>query len=456
MERTSKSIIDYLPEDVLCQIFSHLHRLDILKSTSLICKLFCSLSSLLVHELTLKDSSLTCSDLQRLFKRFPCVKKIRIEFPKLDNALLAICNFDLNLEKLEFWLRDMNLQYPETQTMEIMSTSKVIKGIKSLLLYRFHRRIKWQQVVEFINLFPSLTELDIGNGYRLNDVLIQKVTSNLPNLRKIDLCCNHRLTDTTLDTLSSNCPKLEAVNFQMCERFTPEGLYKFFCNNPQLNSVHMPKYFLLAASISKVVKCMQVLQNLNHVSLEDDVVHDAVLVALAESRPPLKSLVISCYLSQKYTMTGLSRLLSTCPDLESLEVNLPDAESCSTHDGDMSIVVKRLPKLKHIVVWSCIVCQATLFSLVQNCPLLETILFMRMDNGSAKQALCDQEGIPRPTKKNYSIKFISVNVNTESDTWLLSTVEPYCPNLRKSKHFMDRWGVILDFTNISSFFRQNV
>ncbi|KAL9691623.1 hypothetical protein QQ045_012048 [Rhodiola kirilowii] len=431
MEITSQSnsIINYLSEDTLRQIFSHIDLFD-LNSTSLVCKLFCSLSSAFVHELTQKDST-TCSDFQTLFKRFPCVTKIRMEFrPRLDNALLAISNSDLNLEKLELPLPLVGVKrpyFPEPQTIFKLSTSKVFKRIKSLQLSWYPGQPDCQ-VIEFKNLFPSITELNISNKFRLKDKLVHKITLNLPNLRKISISCHNRLTDNALDILSSNCPKLESVNFQMCSDFTPEAIYKFFCNNLQLSSVHMPiYYFYMLPLFPRVIKCMQVLPNLNHLTLVGRMVQDGVLEALAESQPRLKSLVICDALSQEYTMTGLSRLLFTCPELESLEVDLPSVENCSTHDAKMSIVVKRLPNLKHITVRSRIVCQATLFSLVQNCPLLETVR-LRSDSKCRAKQVSDQ-GMIRPSKKNYSLK--SIYVDSESDNWLLSAVEPYCPNLRK-------------------------
>ncbi|CAM8885347.1 unnamed protein product [Rhodiola kirilowii] len=345
-KRVSETTINHLPEDVLRQIFSHLDDIDLI-STSLVCKLFCSLSSTLLDRLhLLTNSSSTYSDLQSRFKRFPGVKRIYISVSKLDDALMAISNSGLNLDKL-YLCNDMGaLKYPEPQTMEVMSTSKVIKSIKSLHLnYAFDYYPGQDQLIDFINMFPSLIEFDFS--YQWDDEGVQMVTSKFPNLRKVSIMYGTTLTDTTFDTLSSNCPKLESVNFQGSSWFTPEALYTFFCNNPQLSSVDMSDFH--SPSISKLVECMQVLQNLNHLSLESDIVQDAVLIALAESRPPLKSLRLRG-LGNEYTMGGLIPLLSACTGLEKLNVYLPFPHrgNNNSHDVEMSIVVKRLPKLKHI------------------------------------------------------------------------------------------------------------
>ncbi|CAM8920615.1 unnamed protein product [Rhodiola kirilowii] len=412
------SIIDYLPEDVLSQILSHLDHFD-LKSTSLVCKLFCSLSSPLVRELTLGNSS----DFQGLFKRFPCVKNIGIDnFLNLDKALLAISNSDLNLEKLHLPLFE-HPQYPETPTIENMSMSSVIKGIKSLQLCWFHGTAPKLQIVKFINLFPAITELYITNAHIWEDKLIHKVTLKLPDLQKISLICYNIDNDETLAILSTNCPKLESVNFHGCW-FSPEALFEFFCNNPKLSSVCMPDFNSPSIYRVSVVECMQVLKNLNHLSLKSDHLEDAVLIRLAELRPPLRSLVIGRSFSQRYTMAGLSRLLPAYPSLESLDIHLPHRKrkNCKTHDAELSIIVKRLPNLKHITVWSRIVCQATLFSLIENCPLLETVLLMSYSHHS--EVYCDQ-GMARPIKKNYSIKLIAANI------WLRLMVQSYCPNMWK-------------------------
>ncbi|KAL9664263.1 hypothetical protein QQ045_019662 [Rhodiola kirilowii] len=207
--------------------------------------------------------------------------------------------------------------HPALQTIEKMSTSRVIKGIKSLKLNLFDAQ-KEQTVVEFVNMLPSLTELDFSCCYfQWDDEGIHKVTSKLPNLKKINLTLNRWLTDKTLDILSSNCPKLESVNFEECLKFSSEAFYKFCCNNPQLSSVDMPP------SISKVVECVQALRNLNRLSLDTNHLEDAVLIALAESRPSLKSLVIRNAFGSNYTITGLSQLLAACPGLESLNISLP-------------------------------------------------------------------------------------------------------------------------------------
>ncbi|KAL9679128.1 hypothetical protein QQ045_016984 [Rhodiola kirilowii] len=425
MEETTESvsIIHYLPEDVLRHIFIHLDDID-LKSTSLVCKLLCYISSPLVRKLTLENSSLTSSHFQRLFKRFSGTKNICIyDFSYLGSVLSAIFNSDLNLEKLH--LRLKNPLYPFYQTIDKMSTSRVIKGIKSLKLDLFNLP-KQHTVEEFVNQLPLLTELDFSRSfYHWDDKGIHKVTSKLPNLRKIDLRSNRMLTDKTLDILSSNCPKLESVNFVECMKFTPEALYKFFCNNPQLSSASVD----WPPSISKVVECVQVLKNLNSLSLFGNHLNDTVLIGLAESRPPIKNLVISNAFDINYTMTGLSQSLSACPGLENLDINTPLFENCNTHDAELSIVVKRLPNLKHITIWSRFVCRATLFSLIQNCPLIETISLDRLSFlRRIKKVYCDQ-GMSIPTKKNHNIK--SIMIYPKSDIWLLSAVESYCPNLRK-------------------------
>ncbi|KAL9663980.1 hypothetical protein QQ045_019375 [Rhodiola kirilowii] len=419
------SIIDYLPEDVLCQIFSHFDLVD-LKSMSLVCKLFCSLSSSLAHKLTLKDSSLTYSDFQRLFKRFSCVKKIVTRNISIqDTALLAICKSDLNLEKLQL----LQLQNPEAPTIENMSMSRVIKGIKSLQLGWFDGTATKLQVVEFINLFRSLTELDIF-GRQWTDKLIYKVTLKLPNLRKISLAFNDVATDKTLVILSTNCPKLESVDFCWCKKFTPEALSTFFCNNPQLSSLVMPDFESLTIyEVSKVVQGIRALKSLNHLSLDSNHLEDALLIGIAESRPPLKSLIIDKTFSRKYTMVGLSCLLSACTSLESLDIHLPYRKStiCKADDGVMSTAVKKLPNLKHITLWLRIVCQATLFSLVENCPLLETIHIM--SNINPRKVHFDQ-GMVRPTKKNYSIKLIVIKPkDLEIQFWPM--LKSYCPNLKE-------------------------
>ncbi|CAM8880481.1 unnamed protein product [Rhodiola kirilowii] len=377
MKRKSESetTINHLPEDVLCQIFSHID----LNSTSLVSKLFCSLSSPLLHELYLsRNSSLTYSDLQMLFNRFTGVKKIyMINCLKLDNVLMAISNSGKQQQ---------------------------------------------QQLIEFIHMFPSLIEFDFTHLW--DDNGIHKITLKLPNLQKVNIGYNiGAVTDKTLDILSSNCPKLDTVNFHWM--FTPKALYTFFLNNPQLSSVHMPEFY--SHSISEVAKCMQVLQNLSHLSLESNIVQDAVLIALAKSRPPLKSLRLGgC--DNNYTMGGLIPLLSACPGLEELKIHLPVPNN-NTHDAEMSIAVTRLPELKHIEVWYCtLVCQATLFSLVQNCPLLETI-WVGCDSKLKVKQVWDQ-GMARPTKRNYCIKSILISPK-DSNILLLSTLESYCPNLGK-------------------------
>ncbi|KAL9658967.1 hypothetical protein QQ045_030941 [Rhodiola kirilowii] len=371
--------LDYLPEDALCQIFSHLHHYDILKSSSLVCKQFCSLSSPLVHRLSPSNTSLTYYDFDRLFKRFPDVKNICIDdFHELDKTLLAISKSDLNLEKLRLPLLEysMNLQYPEASTIENMSMSRVIKDLAVGELTKSLELRSLTCLISDFNL-PESIQLNLNNNYRWNDKIIHKVTSKLPNLQKISLNYNDVLTDQTLVILSTNCPKLESVDFRW------------------LSSVGMPNFdSYLVYKVSKVVLCVQILKNLNRLSLESDHLEDAVLIALAESQHPLKHLLIDHSMSQKYTMAGLSKLLSAYPGLESLDIHLPHRKhkNCETHDAEMSIIVKKLPNLKQIT----------------NCPLLETIVIERDDGHLRAKEACDHAGMERPTKKNYSIKSIQI------------------------------------------------
>lgn len=51
---------------------------------------------------------------------------------------------------------------------------------------------------------------------------------------------------------------------------------------------------------------------------KDFIVPDKVLIALAESQPPLKSLVLGAPMIRGYTMETLTSLLSVCPSLVSL------------------------------------------------------------------------------------------------------------------------------------------
>ncbi|KAL9677840.1 hypothetical protein QQ045_015676 [Rhodiola kirilowii] len=416
------SIIHYLPEDMLHQIFSHLDDIDDLKSTWLVCKQFCSVSSRLVQGLSLRHSSLTYSEFERLFKRFPGVKEICINFRKVDKALMAISNSGLNLEKLQIAQYRSIVQFPNWQIIEIMSTSRVITSIKYLQLSRFHFHSK-DIVIDFVNLFPSLTEFTFTYCIQWNDDQIHKLTSKHPNLQKINLSYSDAMTDKTLDILSSNCPKLETVNFEGCEEFSAEAMYRFFFNNPQLSSVALPYFESPSISkVSKVVKGLQLLKNLNRLSIDFDIVQDAFLIGLAESPPPLKHLQIDSH-SEKCTIAGLSKLLSVCPDLESLVIHLPDTEICDTHDADMSNVVKRLPYLKEINILSHgVVCRETLFSLVNNCPLLKKILLTRKNEDIVKQVYYDH-GLARPSMKNYSIKSIVITSPKDSDLWLRSMIQ---------------------------------
>ncbi|KAL9687282.1 hypothetical protein QQ045_031682 [Rhodiola kirilowii] len=289
-----------------------------------------------------------------MFKRFPCVKNIGIDnFLNLDKALLAISNSDLNLEKLHLPLFE-HPQYPETPTIENMSMSSVIKGIKSLQLCWFHGTAPKLQIVNFINMFLSITELYITNAHRWEDKLIHKVTLKLPDLRKISLICYNIDNDETLAILSTNCPTLESVNLHGC-KFSPEALFEFFCNNPKLSSVCMPNFNSPSIYRVSVVECMQVLKNFNHLSLQSDHLEDAVLIRLAELRPPLKSLVIGLSFSQSCPPPiHMHPPLPTYPSLESLDIHLPHRKrkNCKTHDAELSIIVKRLPNLKQITIWA--------------------------------------------------------------------------------------------------------
>uniref|UniRef100_A0A7N0UZS1 F-box domain-containing protein n=1 Tax=Kalanchoe fedtschenkoi TaxID=63787 RepID=A0A7N0UZS1_KALFE len=428
--------IEDLPADLLQQVFSHVPDFDP-KLISLVSKQFLSVLNPTVRKLAITDSS-SESHFQRLFRRFPCVKKIHVSSLKIDGALKAISSSDLALEKLQLWMFEypMAVEYPGSDTMSKMSTSRVIRSVGSLQISWFlvggadRKLVRARRMIDFVRLFPSLTELDFRYSFCWRNGGVESVTWKLPNLRRINLQDNRWLTDEIVAVLSLNCPNLESVNFEGCPNFTLDALHTFFRNNPRLVSVDLPR--LPSASIPKMIECVRILKNVTHFSTGYGCVEDAVLQELAKSAPPLKSLILEYTFSPRYSMEGVSALLMACPGLERLTIDLPYSTGVRTQDRKMSEIVKELPSLKLISVQSRYPCLMTLFSLVWNCPLLETVRLAR-DPDPAKNMISVFPGAAgaRPMKENYSIRSIEIRPQDNIARILLGAIHPYCPNLRK-------------------------
>ncbi|CAM8938224.1 unnamed protein product [Rhodiola kirilowii] len=386
---SSTTILD-LPSDPLLLIISRLDQKD-LRSLSLVSKPFLHLSNHFVRKLTFKtlpdDRSFT-----HIFTRFSHVNQITLRTKRIARALTAISKSQLNLESLKITSCPT---YPEKHQM--ISLSGKLK-IKSLALFWFSK-VKADQVVEFVRLFPSLEELYFGSSYEWDDAGIESLSLTVPNLRKINLSSNRRLTDRSLYALSVNCVNLEYIGIEGCEKFTPQGFCTFLLGCRNLRYLDLRCYSRIPGSYLLLAEAISACEKVNHLSIDFSLMRDDTL--------------------------GLSAVLSVFRGLTRLSISLPHPESDKFVDKRMSELVKSLPCLSSIGITSWCPIYATLFSLIENCPLLKYI-YLNM-NVSALYRRC-KVPMPQLVRKNFTVKYI--RLLPSPDVSFKIALASFCPCLK--------------------------
>uniref|UniRef100_A0A7N0V4W6 F-box domain-containing protein n=1 Tax=Kalanchoe fedtschenkoi TaxID=63787 RepID=A0A7N0V4W6_KALFE len=423
METSAETTITDLPSDPLLLILAGLPPSD-LQSVSLVSKSFLSLSNRFIRKLTFRSLPSDCS-FRKIFTRFSCVKEVAIDSTRIGRALTAISSSALNLESLQI---SGFPSYPKQH--HLLRLSGKFEKLKALSLWWFSK-VGVDQIVEFIQLFPALEELDFKGSGEWNDVGIEKLSSKVPNLRKIDLSGNKKLTDRALDALSKNCVNLEDVCLEDHTELTPQGLCAFLRKRPNLKSIVLPNFVVLSPSeLLPVAEGLSNCKNLSHFSFGRTMAKDDFLCTIAKSRSTLKTLKILCRQDQDpaYTIPGLSATLVAFQGLERLEVCLPHPSRNSCTDVKMSQLVKCLPCLKDIFVQSCYyTLYKTLFSLIENCPLLESICLHCLEISHNDRS--DRHAPPSLTRRNYSIKCISLL--PRPDEALKIVLKSFCPSVKR-------------------------
>ncbi|KAL9683554.1 hypothetical protein QQ045_015376 [Rhodiola kirilowii] len=412
---TLKTILD-LPSDTLLLILSRLDQKDH-QSLSFVSKPFLDLSNHFVRELTFKTLPNDRS-VRQIFTRFSFVNRITLNTNRIARALTAISKSQLKLEALRITGCPT---YPKQYHM--VSLSGKLK-IKSLALVWFSK-VKADQVVEFIRLFPSLEELYFEFSYEWDDAGIESLSLMVPNLRKIDLGRNRGLTDRSLYALSSNCVNLEHIEIVGCEKFTPQGFCTFLLGCRNLRYLDLPCFRLFPASDLLLAETVSACENVQHLLINYSLIRDATLGIIAKSRASLTSLYMkTCSMPPNvaYSMTGLSSMLCAFQGLKRLAICLPLPESDKFVDKKMSELVKSLPCLSVIAITSYCPIYATLFSLIENCPLME---YMYVKMNISAHDWRRKAPVARLVRKNFSVKHI--NLLPSPDATFKIALASFCP-----------------------------
>ncbi|CAM8938223.1 unnamed protein product [Rhodiola kirilowii] len=310
----------------------------------------------------------------------------------------------------------------------MLSLSGKLK-IKSLALVWFSK-VKADQVVEFVRLFPLLEELYLGFSYFWDDAGIESLSLTVPNLRKIDLSCNYRLTDRALYALSVNCVNLEYISITGSHNFTSQGFCTFLLGCRNLRYMNLPCYSQFLASYLLLAKAISACENVYHISIAFSLIRDDTLSIIAKSCASLTSLYMKSYNIRPniaYTMTGVSAMLSAFQGLTRLSISLPHPVADNFIDKRMSELVKSLPCLTGIAITSWCPIYATLFSLIENCHLLK---YIDLNMNVSARVRRRKVPLPRLIRENYSVKYIRIlpSPNASFEIALAS----FCPCLRKN------------------------
>ncbi|KAL9665257.1 hypothetical protein QQ045_020672 [Rhodiola kirilowii] len=417
---TPKTILD-LPSDPLLLILSLLDQKD-LRSLSLVSKPFLDLSNQCVRKLTFKTLP-NNSTFSKIFTRFSSVKGIVIHSTRIARALIAISNSSLNLEALKIVGRPA---YPSQQHMLSLAGRLMIKS----LAFNWFSKVTVDKIIEFIQLFPALEALHFGVQFgfdvELKDAGFESLSLAVPNLRKIDFSRSILLTDRALYALSANCLNLEYIGIELCFKFTSEGFCYFLRRSRNLKYVSVPSFSQFPESV--IAAAVSACESLHHLSISRTLIRDDNLGTIAKSRAPLTSLQMRVYDPEPnsgYTMTGLSAMICAFQGLTRLDVCLPHPESDNLLDKKMSKLVKSLSCLNAIRIKSYRPIYATLFSLIENCPLLECInLWMVVPAPDQHYT----GPMPQLIRKNYSVKYIRL-IPSPVYSFKIA-LRSFCPSLK--------------------------
>uniref|UniRef100_A0A7N0V0T9 F-box domain-containing protein n=1 Tax=Kalanchoe fedtschenkoi TaxID=63787 RepID=A0A7N0V0T9_KALFE len=283
-----------------------------------------------------------------------------------------------------------------------------------------------EQLIRLIQLFPSVTELELTLSGHWDNPLILRIVSKLRNLRRLDLRGSKYLTGGTLAAIYSNCVYLEHLDVRHCYGLTPGGIGALMRSCEHLHSLDLPELAIdgsIGASIEqkcanpKFVELMEIIsscENLKHLSFGwAFLARDVILRTYAKSCPPLSTLTIhrdsKTTEDTNFSMAGVSELIHACRGrLVQLDVELPRSDKLDTQDREMSLLVARLPHLEYIKIvgWTSSM-DETLESLKSNCPFLKSALLYwnAADGGKIKLKMLRQSdnshSIKRKCRKSW-------------------------------------------------------
>ncbi|GAB4850045.1 hypothetical protein Ancab_029343 [Ancistrocladus abbreviatus] len=411
-----------IPEEIWEQIIAYVPQDRFLEPLSLVSKRFLSITNRFKQTLTISDP--TALFLPKLFHRFPKLKHVYFrDFSENPSSVL------LQMSQFEYPLESMDLSNQKKLPLEGLEglPRATLSSIRSLKL-RSLSILNDSDLGLIAHLLPNLEVLDLsepkddynvidvdscGGSLGITDEGIALLASKLSNLRKINLSGNCLVSDKSVMSLSENCGNLEELVVKDCNFITQDGIVAAFRSCMNLRSVCLLGTDIRAPEVSESLLCAKNLCVLDFAYMG---VSDGLLFAITKASLPLKKFTL--FHCQNFTFSGILSLLRTYQSLEYLALE----GVYFLNDRYMIDLAKFLRNANTIKLNFCSkLSDSTFFTLVKNCPSLNSLEMEKTDLGKQEFAVNNVN--------NPQIRVLNLASNKTLSNECLEKIASTCPNL---------------------------
>ncbi|KAH7866047.1 hypothetical protein Vadar_014825 [Vaccinium darrowii] len=382
-----KSRCKELPEELWESILDRLVLNDYygdLKSPSLVCKQFLSITNRLRHKFVARGYK-WCDALSRALERFRNLKEIALypkqTLPDVESSILKIAYSGLDLQSLCF--RSFPIS-PSADSFRRLGCT--MSNLKVLRCTRFGS-LSDPDLVHIADAVPRLEELDIQyptnefepsedrypelSNHMVTDAGIKTISLKLQGLRRINISGIEGCSDRSLIALSSNCVHLNEIH--CCRsRITRGGIYWVLCHSTNLTSLHAVSQAEIYGSSTNSSFTYDDLKicatGLRELIICDSMVHQERLVcSIAKAGILLEKLELGS--SYDLNINGFTTMLRACPTLKHFKLC---GEYLVNHN-EISEICRCLPNIISIYLDCCSSLMAIFSVFAKECPALSKI-----------------------------------------------------------------------------------
>ena len=245
--------------------------------------------------------------------------------PYLQKITIGHCD-DLNGENLAGIVRAM----PNLQSIMIGSC----RGLNGI------------EIAGAARMTPELQTLAIARCDALDGSDLAGIAQAVPHLRRLDAALSTSLTLDDLVSALCTCKKLESFESRVNkETMTKEQFMSIVRACPELRALPQCDWLVTDDDLREISTACPKLEEVD--MSNQGLISDAGIAALVENAPQLRKLQL-CRHNKHLTPKGITDALSTCKNLEELDLSIRQNGKWRLHAKQLRAIIAACPKLLHL------------------------------------------------------------------------------------------------------------